>query len=101
MRDVCNQCRGTVTNRLLHCSDWTAVFHRECVNGHKQHRVTGHTEESVTDTQPQPRNRTFVMIEPCDCVGEPRGFQLPASRRPAASATKHETSVRGRRGRAS
>ena len=68
MRDVCNQCGGTVTNRLLHCSDRAAVFHRECVNGHKQHRVTGHTEEGVIDSQPRPQYLTFVMVEPCDCV---------------------------------
>jgi hypothetical protein len=67
MRDVCNQCGGTVTNRLLHCNDRTAVFHRECVNGHKQHRVTGQAEKGAIDTRLQPQYHTFVMVEPCDC----------------------------------
>ena len=69
MRDVCNQCGGTVTNRLLQRSDRAAVVHRECRNGHKQHRVTG-------DVAKQPGNPAdaqsahFVAVEPCDCVSE-------------------------------
>jgi hypothetical protein len=68
MRDVCNQCGGTVTNRLLHCSDRAAVVHRECVNGHKQHRVTGQAEKGSIDSGSKPQFPVFVMVEPCDCV---------------------------------
>lgn len=41
MRDVCYLCGGGVVKTLLHCSNGTAVFHRECDNGHKLHRITG------------------------------------------------------------
>jgi len=68
MRDVCNQCGGTVTNRLLHRNDFAAVVHRECGNGHKQHTITGHVEKQSGDSREEQPSPHFVMIEPCDCV---------------------------------
>ena len=66
MRDVCNQCGGTVTNRLLQRSDRAAVVHRECANGHKQHRVTGEVARQSGDP-PEEQSAHFVVVEPCDC----------------------------------
>jgi len=68
MRDVCNQCGGAVTNRLLQCSDRAALVYRECRNGHKQHRITGHAEKQSGDSGEEQRSPHFVTIEPCDCV---------------------------------
>lgn len=67
MRDVCHLCGGSVIKRLLHCSDGAAVMHRECENGHKQHRVTGRTVGQAMESRGEPGSRAFVMIEPCDC----------------------------------
>jgi len=68
MRDVCNQCGSTIRNRLLHCSDRAAAVHRECGNGHKLHRVTGHAEKQSRDSREEQSSPHFVMVEPCDCV---------------------------------
>jgi hypothetical protein len=65
MLDVCDQCGNTVSKKLLRCSDGTAVFHRECSNGHKLHRTTGSAERQTTDWYGS--STSFVIIEACDC----------------------------------
>jgi hypothetical protein len=64
MLDVCGQCGSGVSQKLLRCSDGTAVFHRECANGHKQHRTSGESEQQP---DPQRASSSFVMVEACDC----------------------------------
>jgi len=39
MLDVCDRCGSGVSKKVLRCNDGTAVFHRECANGHKLHRT--------------------------------------------------------------
>jgi hypothetical protein len=65
MLDVCDQCGSGVNKRLLRCSDGTAVVHRECTNGHKQHRTSGASEQKATD--PRHASGFFVIVEGCDC----------------------------------
>lgn len=65
MLNVCYQCGATVSEKLLRCSDGTAVFHRECTNGHKQHRTSGKSESKTTDVPSM--SSFFVAIEACDC----------------------------------
>ena len=66
MLDVCDQCGSGVSKKLLRCSDGTAVFHRECANGHKLHRITGDDQAQTID--PQSVATSFVIIEACDCT---------------------------------
>ena len=65
MQDVCEQCGGSVSQRLLHCSNGTAVFHRECANGHKLHRTTGNEDQQAADSYRA--STSYVIIEACDC----------------------------------
>ena len=65
MLDVCDQCGSSVIKKLLHCSDGTAVFHRECANGHKLHRTTGNAEPQTMELYNT--STSFVIIEACDC----------------------------------
>ena len=65
MLDVCDQCGSSVSKKLLRSSDGTAVFHRECANGHKLHRTTGNAERQTTDSYGS--STSFVIIEACDC----------------------------------
>lgn len=65
MLDVCDQCGKVVSKKLLRCSDGTAVFHRECPDGHKLHRTTGNAEQKTIDRQGT--LTSFVIIEACDC----------------------------------
>jgi len=65
MLDICEQCGSSVSKKLLRCSDRTAVFHRECVNGHKLHRTTGKDDPKSSS---DPRHAaSYVMVEACDC----------------------------------
>jgi hypothetical protein len=64
MLDICDQCGSGVSKKLLHRSDGTAVFHRECVNGHKLHRTTGQEDRRTTDSY---QSKSYVIVEPCDC----------------------------------
>lgn len=64
MPDVCDQCGSPVSKKLLQCSDGTAVFHRECANGHKQHRTSGESEQR---TDSEHALSSFVLVEACDC----------------------------------
>ena len=63
MLDICNQCGSSVSKKLLRCSDGTAVFHRECSNGHKLHRTTGEDQQAADSYQ----SASYVIIEACDC----------------------------------
>ena len=77
MSELCNVCGESVVKRLLHRSDAAAVFHRECANGHRQHRVTGRAA-SATEAgsfREQAASGDYIVIEPCDCDN-------PASPRP-------------------
>ena len=65
MLDVCEQCGSSVSKRLLRRSDETAVFHRECANGHKLHRTTGKEEQRSADSYQAPIS--YVIVEACDC----------------------------------
>lgn len=65
MLDLCDQCGSGVSKKLLRCSDGTAVFHRECANGHKLHRTTGNAEQPTMDWYGT--LTSFVIIEACDC----------------------------------
>jgi hypothetical protein len=65
MLDVCDQCGSHVSKKLLRCNDGTAVFHRECANGHKQHRSSGKSDQQTTD--PRSASSFFVTVEACDC----------------------------------
>ena len=65
MLDVCDKCGSSVSKRLLRCSDGTAVFHRECTNGHKLHRTTGKKDLQTVDSHRAATS--YVMIEACDC----------------------------------
>jgi ribosomal protein RSM22 (predicted rRNA methylase) len=65
MLDVCDQCGSSVSKRLLRCSDGTAVFHRECTNGHKLHRTTGEKDQQKVDSHRAATS--YVIIEACDC----------------------------------
>ena len=65
MLDVCNQCGGSVSQRLLHRSNGNSVFHRECANGHKLHRTTGKEDEQIADSYRA--STSYVIIEQCDC----------------------------------
>ena len=65
MLDVCDQCGSGVSKKLLRCSDGTAVFHRECANGHKLHRTTGNAEQQTGDWYGT--STSFVIVEACDC----------------------------------
>ena len=64
MLDICDQCGSGVSKKLLHRSDGTAVFHRECVNGHKLHRTTGQEDQRTVDSH---ESKSYVIVEPCDC----------------------------------
>jgi hypothetical protein len=64
MLDICDQCGSGVSKKLLHRSDATAVFHRECVNGHKLHRTTGQEDQRTADSY---ESKSYVIVEPCDC----------------------------------
>lgn len=64
MLDICDQCGSGVSKKLLRCSDRTAVFHRECVNGHKVHRTTGKDDQQTSDPR---HSASYVIIEACDC----------------------------------
>jgi len=63
MSDVCGLCRGSVSKTLLRCSAGTAAVHRECVNGHTQHRVLD-LETAEPRFQRQSIRDRFVAIEP-------------------------------------
>jgi phage FluMu protein Com len=65
MLDICDQCGSSVSKKLLRCSDRTAVFHRECPNGHKVHRTTSQEDQPTTDSH---RSASYVIVEACDCV---------------------------------
>jgi hypothetical protein len=65
MLDVCEQCGRGVSKKLLRCNDGTAVFHRECTNGHKLHRTTGNSEQETIDSDGNVTS--FVIVEACDC----------------------------------
>jgi hypothetical protein len=65
MPDVCDQCGSGVSKKLLRCSDGTAVFHRECAKGHKQHRISGKSEQPAADREQA--SGFFVIVESCDC----------------------------------
>lgn len=65
MLDICDQCGCSVSKKLLRCSDRTAVFHRECANGHKLHRTTGKDDPKNTDPR---QSASYVIVEACDCV---------------------------------
>ena len=65
MQDVCEQCGGSASKRLLRCSNGIAVYHRECVNGHKLHRTTGEEDRQTLDLYPV--SRSYVIVEACDC----------------------------------
>ncbi len=65
MLDVCDQCGRGVIKKLLRCSDGTALFHRECANGHKLHRTTRNSEQQIMDRYGG--LTSFVIIEACDC----------------------------------
>ena len=64
MPDICDQCGSGVSERLLRCSDGTAVFHRECANGHKLHRTTGEEDQRTTGFC---QVTSYLIVEPCDC----------------------------------
>jgi len=64
MEEICDQCGSSVSKKLLRCSDRTAVFHRECANGHKLHRTTGKEDQQSTDSC---EAASYVIIEACDC----------------------------------
>lgn len=64
MPDICDQCGSSVSKKLLRCSEGTAVFHRECPNGHKIHRTTGNEDQRTTDSY---QVTSYVIVEPCDC----------------------------------
>jgi hypothetical protein len=66
MSDVCGLCRGSVGKTLLRCSAGTAAVHRECVNGHTQHRVLD-LELRNRDSKDKASATGFVAIEPCNC----------------------------------
>lgn len=65
MLEVCDQCGSLVSKKLLRCNDETAAFHRECANGHKQHRTSGKSDQQATD--PRSASSFFVIVEACDC----------------------------------
>lgn len=67
MLDVCDECGISVSKRLLHCRDDAAVYHRECVNGHKQHRVIRRPREQTDDAEAGEPSPAFVIVESCDC----------------------------------
>jgi hypothetical protein len=64
MQDICGQCGSSVSKKLLHRSDQTAVLHSECIKGHKLHRTIGTEERSTGDPQP---SASYVSVEACDC----------------------------------
>jgi hypothetical protein len=64
MLDICDQCGSGVNKKLLRCSDGTAVYHRECVNGHKLHRTTSKEDQGTTDSH---HLTSYVIVEACDC----------------------------------
>jgi hypothetical protein len=65
MLDVCEQCGSSVSKKLLRCSNEIAVFHRECVNGHKLHRTTGKENQPTEDAYQAATS--YVIVEACDC----------------------------------
>jgi hypothetical protein len=65
MPEICEQCGSGVVKKLLQRNDGTAVLHRECINGHKHHRITRDDEAHITDSQSAATS--FVIIEACDC----------------------------------
>jgi hypothetical protein len=65
MPEICEQCGSGVIKKLLQRNDGTAVLHRECINGHKHHRITRDDEAQPAD--PQRGATSFVIIEACDC----------------------------------
>jgi hypothetical protein len=66
MLDICDQCGSSVTKRLLRCSNGIAVFHRECINGHKLHRTTGKEDQQTADSDRA--STSYVIVEACDCT---------------------------------
>jgi len=66
MPEICEQCGSGVIKKLLQRNDGTAVLHRECINGHKYHRVTRDDDGQRID--PQHAATAFVIIEACDCT---------------------------------
>jgi len=69
MPEICEQCGSGVIKKLLQRNDGTAVLHRECINGHKHHRVTRQEQEhdQGQTNDPQRGATSFVIIEACDC----------------------------------
>lgn len=67
MSDTCEVCGCRVSKKLLHCSAGTAVVHRECANGHAQHRVTSDAKLQSERSANRAAATPFVAIEPCDC----------------------------------
>jgi hypothetical protein len=65
MPEICEQCGSGVVKKLLQRNDGTAVLHRECINGHKHHRITRDDDAQTAD--PQRDSTSFVIIEACDC----------------------------------
>ena len=65
---VCNECGSTVTRRLLYCSDDAAVYHLECTNGHKLHRVASRSPGQLKDSEAGKPSPAFVIVESCDCT---------------------------------
>jgi hypothetical protein len=67
MSDTCELCGCSVIKKLLHRSAGTAVVHRECTNGHRQHRVTSNAKPQSECPENRVTTTPFVAIEPCDC----------------------------------
>lgn len=67
MSDICELCGCSVSRKLLRCRAGTAVVHRECANGHAQHRVTSDPKLPAEHSGNQAATTPFVAIEPCDC----------------------------------
>jgi hypothetical protein len=66
MPEICEQCGSGVIKKLLQRKDGTAVLHRECINGHKHHRVT--LDDQAPTIDPKDAATSFVIIEACDCT---------------------------------
>jgi len=65
MLDICGQCGGSVRQRLLRCSNRTAVFRRECATGDKLHRTTGKEDQQAGNSHRA--STSYVIIEAFDC----------------------------------
>jgi len=70
MPEICEQCGSGVIKKLLQRKDGTAVLHRECIHGHKHHRITrdDRGQDPAHTIDPQGAATSFVIIEACDCV---------------------------------